>query len=135
MNSWEEISPWFQIGEVMSPETIAYPHLIDVEALRSLNRLRAILGVPCYVNLPSAGLYLRGVRSWGEQMGLVEKGLTKARYSMHPVGKGFDVSAFSGRRTLEEISNAALAAGFTYTLIYQDKDFVHCDRRTVWGEE
>ena len=132
MFTWNEVSPYFRVEEIVSPETWGMVHLVDVEALKALNRLRGVLGVACLVNVPGSGLRLRGLRSWKEQEGLVEKGLTKAKFSMHCLGKAFDVSAPG--RELDEIANAAKAVGFSYVLVYPGNGFVHMDMRTVWRD-
>lgn len=120
---WGSISPHFTKEEILSPDTIRHPHLINVGSLMKLNALREYLGVSLLVNFN--GHTRRGVRSPREQMELLGEVPGAAQMSMHVQGRAFDIS--SKYATLEQIRDAALKVGFTFTLMYST--FVHCDDR------
>lgn len=124
---WGTISPYFTPEEVLSPDTIHLPHLVDSNALHLLNDLRRYLDKPVIVNF---GRHLRrGVRSAREQLGLIGQG-GGASHSMHVQGKAFDVSV--NGLPLHELEDACIGVGFSFVLPYLDAGFIHCDCRTLY---
>ena len=123
---WQDISPWFSLEEILSPETIHTPHCIDIPSLILLNELRKYVDAPILVNHGESKK--RGVRSSAEQLDLV-KTHGAAPNSMHPAGKAFDITIPS--MTLEQTAEAARDIGFTFTKIYQKANFVHIDNRNL----
>lgn len=121
---WEDLSPHFTRAEVMSPNTIMHPHLIDVIALHQLNVFRELIGHPLFVN--HRNLHLRGVRSASEQISLKEVG--GATNSQHVQGKAFDISCYD----VDFEKFVILCRAFwPFVKSYPNKNFVHCDNRNL----
>lgn len=121
---WDDVSPFFKPSEVMSQNTIRYPHLIDVIALHHLNEFRRMLDKPIFVN--HRGMHLRGVRSAQEQMALRDIG--GALCSTHVQGKAFDISCYG----LEwKAFESACKDFWPFVKVYKDKNFIHCDNRNL----
>lgn len=121
---WGDISPWFSVEEIMSPDTMDYLHLVDIKALTRLNEFRQIIDKPIFVN--HSGLHLRGVRSSREQLSLKEVG--GARYSQHVQGKAFDMSCYA--MNWSEFVTACKNF-WTFSKQYPDMNFVHGDDRNL----
>lgn len=121
---WKDVSPHFFRNEVMSPNTIMYPHLIDVIALHQLNVFREIVGKKLFVN--HNNLHLRGVRSATEQISL--EGIGGAFNSQHVQGKAFDISCYD----LKFKDFIKLCEDFwPFVKAYPEKNFIHCDNRNL----
>lgn len=124
---WEDVSPHFKPEEIFSPETIAYPHLVDVVALHQLNMFWELVERkygPKKIFINHAGLRLRGVRSMNEQIRLKEVG--GAVHSQHVQGKAFDKSCYD----LDWKVFLRLCMDFwPFTKQYPDKNFIHVDNR------
>jgi len=123
--NWTNEFPHFSPHEIFSPETWGFFHLLDYTAMKRLQLFRTELGVPLLVNHGSHRL--RGVRSCAEQQGLIRK-FGKghaARFSMHIMGKAFDVSA----STIKPGELAAKAERFGWGFIKIYSNFVHLDLR------
>lgn len=122
---WEEVSPFFTRAEVMSPNTVMHPHLIDVIALHQLNEFRHKINKQLFVN--HRNLHMRGVRSASEQLQLVE--LVKgAENSQHVQGKAFDISCYD----LKFTQFARKCRDFwPFVKEYPEKNFCHCDNRNL----
>lgn len=120
MDWWKEISPNFDKDEIFSTDLIKRSawHIVDIEALAKLNKLRDILDAPCFVN--HRGLTMRGVVSPREA--LLRGG---ASLTMHVTGKAFDVSCYT--KTIDDVVKTAKDAGFTFVIPY--KSWVHVDTR------
>lgn len=118
--NWQTISPHFTPSEIFSPDILRANalHLVDIDALKKLNKLREILDAPCYVN--HQRFLLRGVVSARE---VISRG--GAPLTMHVTGKAFDVSCYA--REIGEICVAAEQAGFTFIRPY--RSWVHMDTR------
>lgn len=124
--TWDEISPHFTKKEILSPETMNHPYLVDVTALYCLNKLRERIGEPLFCNRPDLGLTLRGVRSPKEQIRLRDRYPGAATLSMHVQGKAFDISGYEPELLLE-LEKLAPECGFTFSLMYLT--FIHLDIR------
>lgn len=118
--NWKTISPYFTPSEIFSPDILRANalHLVDIDALQKLNRMREILDAPCFVN--HQGFHLRGVVSARESQ--LRQG---ASLTMHVTGKAFDVSCYT--RIVPNILDAAEIAGFTFIKPYGT--WVHVDTR------
>lgn len=124
--NWSQISPYFRKEEILSPDTIAWPHLVDVTTLIKLNEFREFLDVPLLVNYGDHKR--RGVRSAREQMILFQLGLTTANASMHCAGKAFDISSHSyAPKVLAE-----KARDYGWNFVKEYPWGVHVDNRTRW---
>lgn len=120
--NWQAISPYFTHEEIFSPDILRARafHLVDIEALNKLNKLREILNAPCFVN--HRGFHMRGVVSAREVE--LRQG---AKLTTHVTGKAFDVSCYDVE--IYQIVEAAKEAGFTYIKPYGS--WVHVDDRSV----
>lgn len=117
---WEKYSPFFSMSEILSPDTVTSPHLVDIEALTLLNYCRKELGYPMFVN--HQRFTLRGVVSAREAMSRGGAALT-----MHVTGKAFDVSCY--QLSIQALADGLCEAGFSYVRKYPT--WVHCDTRSV----
>lgn len=121
---WSDVSPHFERHEVMSPNTIMHPHLIDIVALHQLNEFRNKVNKPLFIN--HRNLHLRGVRSATEQISL--EGIGGAFNSQHVQGKAFDISCYD----LKFKDFLKLCEDFwPFVKAYPDKNFIHCDNRNL----
>jgi hypothetical protein len=118
-NKWKEVSPHFIPSEVLSPDTINHPHLVDLDALMKLNALRELAGYPCYVN--HQRFMRRGVVSAREAISDEDR----VTFTMHLTGKAFDVSCY--RIPVPALAEYAREIGFTFVKEY--RSWVHCDNR------
>lgn len=121
--TWSDLSPFFSVHELFSPETRNFPHLIDPVALSLLNAFRRSLGIPLLVNHGPHSR--RGVRSAREQIALQNETGNAADLSMHVTGKAFDIS--SPKISVSELAEKAIAFEWPCVGIYPS--FVHVDFR------
>lgn len=124
--NWQDLSPHFTPSEIFSPDIIRANalHLVDIDALKKLNKMREILNAPCFVN--HQRFTLRGVVSAREA---ISRG--GAPLTMHVTGKAFDVSCYN--RIVPNIIDAAEEAGFRYIKPYGS--WVHVDMALRGGIE
>ena len=120
---WGTEFPHFRPSEIFSPETRAYPHLLDFDSMESLELFRRELGIPLLIN--HGALRLRGVRSDMEQARLRHQTPNAALHSMHVRGKAFDLS--SPELTVSELYEKCVAFGWPFVKKYSS--FVHVDNR------
>jgi hypothetical protein len=118
-NKWKHVSPYFAPHEVLSPDTIHHPHLVDSRALAMLNLLREKAGYPCYVN--HQRFMRRGVVSAREAISDEDR----VTFTMHLTGKAFDVSCY--RIPIPALAEYAREVGFTFVKEY--RSWVHVDTR------
>jgi hypothetical protein len=118
-NNWNDISPHFAPSEVLSPDTINHPHLVDSRALAILNLLREKAEHPCFVN--HQGYNRRGVISARE----AKAEHKRAPLTTHLQGKAFDVSCY--RISNAKLAELAIKVGFTFVKEY--RSWVHVDTR------
>lgn len=122
--TWRDISPFFSPEEILSPDTLSHPHLIDVASLYQLNEFRKFIDRPLFIN--HRGLRLRGLRSAREQLSLKDQG--GAFNSQHVQGKAFDISCYD----LDFTVFVRKARTFwPFTKSYPTMNFVHCDNRNL----
>lgn len=121
--NWQTISPHFTHEEIFSPDILRARafHLVDIEALTKLNKLREILNAPCFVN--HKGFHMRGVVSARE----VELRQDGAKLTTHVIGKAFDVSCYDV--SISKIVDVAREVGFTFIAPY--RSWVHVDNRSL----
>jgi len=123
---WAEISPYFKPEELLSPDANGLVTLLDYSLVRFANDFRDLIGPYC-VNF--GGHVLRGYRSPREHEELRTRNTNAGLCSMHCAGKAIDVS--SAHRTPAEI--AELAKNFGWAAIGIAENFVHLDRRDLFG--
>lgn len=129
IKDWKKYFPDFSPKEVLSPDGLAAFDkgilVVQPYALSLLQSLRNFTG-PLYVNHDNHRR--RGYRSYYEN-----EDVGGAEYSFHMQGLAFDTTA--KELTVDELSKAALAVGFTGIFVYRSSNFVHLDIGTRLSEE
>ena len=124
---WNKFSPHFRPEELLSPESVSHPHVLDRAAVSKLNEFRERINAPLLVN--HGGLKLRGYRSPREHAQLLHREPNAGELSMHCAGKAFDISCAK----FSPVELAEFAKEFGWSAIGIGETFVHVDDRYLFG--
>lgn len=125
--TWRKFSPHFTQEELLSPDGLLSPHVLDPLAVSKLNEFRERINLQLFIN--HGGSKLRGYRSPREHYNLLQHEPNAGELSMHCAGKAFDISC--NEKTPAEL--AELAKSFGWAAIGIGKTFVHVDDRYLFG--
>lgn len=111
---------YFQPQELLSPDTITAPWLLDMESAQKLDDFRAWINVRLICNFGNHRR--RGVRSTREHYELMIHG-AGATLSMHLTGKAFDIH--SPDITVAELYRLAIQYDWPFVKLYPT--WIHVD--------